>query len=159
MDELPSWANHSSGYHKAACILPGDRLTSENKAVGAAKYQSFKDLFDALTLCKFAPYSPTNICDILNAITGWSVTTDELLSVGNRSINIKRLISMKLGLTGAEDRLPEPCLKVLDEGSTAGKIPDMELLLKDYYNYRKWDMTTGKPTEEALAELGLTDLT
>jgi aldehyde:ferredoxin oxidoreductase len=139
-------------------ILPGDRLTSENKAESAAKYQSFKDLFDALTLCKFAPYTPTNICDILNAITGWSVSTDELLSIGNRSINIKRLISIKLGLTGEEDRLPDPCVKVLDEGSTAGLVPDMELLLKDYYNYRKWDIATGKPTKEALEELGLTDL-
>ena len=139
-------------------IAPGDRMTSENKAVSAAKYQSFKDLFDALTLCKFAPYSPTNICDILNAITGWSVTTDELLSIGNRSINIKRLISIKLGLTGDEDRLPDPCLKVLDEGSTANQLPDMELLLKDYYNYRKWDISTGKPTKEALVELGLDDL-
>ena len=36
-------------------ILPGDRLVSAGKGEPAAKFQSFKDLFDALTLCKFAP--------------------------------------------------------------------------------------------------------
>lgn len=136
-------------------ILPGDRISSEGKAEGAAKYQSLKDLYDALTLCKFTSLTVTQICQMLSAITGWEVTPEELLEAGDRSVNIKRAISNKLGLTRKDDRLPKICLEVLNEGSTAGTLPDMDLLLKDYYSYRKWDWETGRPSKERLQELGM----
>jgi len=31
----------------------------------------------------------------------------------------------------------------------------MELMLREYYAYRKWDWETGKQTKERLLELGL----
>jgi len=40
-------------------ILPSERLSSEGKNEGVAKFQSWKGLFDSLTLCKFAPLTPT----------------------------------------------------------------------------------------------------
>jgi aldehyde:ferredoxin oxidoreductase len=136
-------------------ILPGDRLASAGKGQLAAKYQSWKDIFDALTLCKFAPLSPTLVSRLLSAITGLSYTPEDLLRAGDRSINIKRAISLKLGLTRQEDRLPRICSEALSEGSTAGVVPDMELMLKDYYNYRGWDWESGKPKKDKLMELGL----
>jgi aldehyde:ferredoxin oxidoreductase len=33
----------------------------------------------------------------------------------------------------------------------------MEVLLKAYYAYRKWDPKTGKPMKEKLLELGLNE--
>lgn len=136
-------------------ILPGDRFQSAGKAEMAAKYQSFKDLFDTLALCKFAAYTPTLICQIINGITGWDYTPETLLATGERSIDIKRAINNKLGLTRADDKLPKICLEVLKEGSSADKLPDMDLMLREYYAYRKWDWETGKPTKERLLELGL----
>jgi aldehyde:ferredoxin oxidoreductase len=44
-----------------------------------------------------------------------------------------------------------------EEGSTAGTSPDMDTLLREYYDFRKWDWNTGKPTREKLIELGLED--
>jgi aldehyde:ferredoxin oxidoreductase len=139
-------------------IMPGDRLSSKNKAKNAAKFQSFREIFDALTLCKFAPFSVTKICEILNAITGWNVDSDSLLTIGDRSINLKRAISNKLGLTREEDRLPKICLKPLNEGSTSGSVPNMDYLLREYYEFRKWDWETGRPSKEILIELGLNDV-
>jgi aldehyde:ferredoxin oxidoreductase len=136
-------------------IMQTDRMTSVGKAENAAKYQNLKDLFDALTLCKYARFSPTQLCQLLNALTGWEITPDDLLTIGERSINIKRAISNKLGLTRKEDKLPKICLEPLDEGSTAGSLPDMDLMLREYYEYRKWDWETGKPSKEKLIELGL----
>jgi aldehyde:ferredoxin oxidoreductase len=51
--------------------------------------------------------------------------------------------------------LPKICLDALSEGGTAGIEPDMDLLLKEYYEYRGWDWGTGRPTKEKLTELGL----
>jgi len=56
-----------------------------------------------------------------------------LLATGERSIAIKRAINNKLGLTRADDKLPKICLEVLKEGSSADKLPDMELMLREYY--------------------------
>jgi aldehyde:ferredoxin oxidoreductase len=138
-------------------IFPGDRFQSAGKAKMVAKYQSFRDLFDTLALCKFAGYTPTLLCKIIQAITGWDYTPEELLAAGDRSINIKRAISNKLGLTRNGDKLPKICLEALKEGSSADKVPDMDLMLKEYYEFRQWDWETGKPMKNKLLELGLTE--
>lgn len=136
-------------------ILPGDRLSSEGKGESAAKYQSLKDLYDSFTLCKFSPVTVTQLSRILSAITGWDVDPQYILEAGDRSINIKRAISNKLGVTREMDTLPKICLEPLQEGSTAGTSPDMDLLLKEYYAYRNWDWDTGKPSRDILEKLGL----
>jgi len=136
-------------------ILPGDRLSSKNKGAAAAKLQSLKDLYDALTLCKFAPLKATQLGRILTAITGQAMDPPALLAAGDRSVNLKRAINNRLGLTRADDELPRIAASALAEGSTSGKAPDMELLLKDYYAHRGWDWETGKPAKETLVALGL----
>lgn len=136
-------------------ILPSDRLSSQGKAQSVAKYQSVKDLYDALTLCKFSPLSVSQICSLLKAVTGWDVTPEEFLSAGDRSINLKRVINNLLGLTRDHDTLPGICLRPLEEGSTAGTTPDINTMLSEYYAWRRWDESTGWPTREVLGELGL----
>lgn len=137
-------------------VLPSDRLVSEGKGEPAAKFQSFKDLFDALTLCKFSPVQVPQICDMLNAVTGWKFSQEDLLTAGNRSVNLKRAISNLLGVTRDHDKLPEICLVPLNEGTTDGVQPNMETMLKEYYQYHGWDWESGKPTKDKLIELGLT---
>jgi len=136
-------------------ILPGDRFSPKNKGVYAAKYQSLKDLYDALTMCKFSPVSVTQICEMINAITGWDYDSAQLLAAGDRSMSIKRAISNKFGVTRAHDCLPDICMKPQEEGASAGVEVGMDLMLEDYYGYRGWDLQTGKPTREKLLELGL----
>jgi aldehyde:ferredoxin oxidoreductase len=136
-------------------VLPSDRLVSEGKGEPAAKFQSFKDLFDALTLCKFSPAQVPQICDMLNAVTGWEFSSEDLLAAGNRSINLKRAISNLFGVTRSHDKLPQICLDPLSEGTTDGVQPDMEVMLKEYYQYNGWDWGSGKPTKERLIELDL----
>ena len=136
-------------------ILPGNRLSSENKGAAAARLQSLKDLYDSLTLCKFAPLKATQLCRILSAVTGEPVDPPKLLEAGDRSVNLKRAINNRLGLTREDDQLPRIAAHALTEGATAGKAPDMDRLLKDYYAQRGWDWETGKPMRETLVALGL----
>jgi aldehyde:ferredoxin oxidoreductase len=138
-------------------IVTGDRFQSEGKAELAAKYQNLKDVYDSLLLCKFSPISLTQISEILSNITGWDYSPLDVHTAGERSINIKRAISNRLGVTREDDKLPSVCTAELKEGSTADQSPDMDILLKEYYDFRKWDWDTGKPTREKLMELGLED--
>jgi len=137
-------------------IKTKDRLSAENnKAVMAAKYQSLKDLYDSLLMCKFSPVSVTLTSKILAAVTGWGTHPDDILVAGDRSINIKRAINNKLGLTRKDDKLPSICARVINEGGIAGSSPDMDRMLREYYAHRGWDWETGKPGREKLIELGL----
>jgi aldehyde:ferredoxin oxidoreductase len=135
-----------------------DRFESKGKSPMAAKYQNFKDIYDSILMCKFAGATPTQMVDFLNAVTGWNVTTDELLVIGDRSMNIKRAISNKLGVNRSHDHMPGISIAPMKEGSTAGKSPDMDTLLKEYYEFRQWDWATGKPKAEKLISLGLADV-
>lgn len=143
------------GKIKALDILPGDRLTAAGKAATAARLQSLKDLYDALTLCKFAPLTVEQICGMLTAVTGSHVDPPALLAAGDRSVTLKRAISNRLGLDCSGDRLPRIAREALREGSTAEREPDMARMLDEYYAYRGWDRETGMPLKETLTALGL----
>jgi aldehyde:ferredoxin oxidoreductase len=147
-----------AGVYPEIGVFAGDRFSSQGKAEMAAKYQSFKDLFDSLLMCKFAPVTVTNVAEVLSGITGWKYSPDDILKAGDRSINLKRAISNKLGITRKDDKLPAICAEPLTEGTTAGKAPDMDVMLKEYYAFRQWDWATGKPKKEKLVELGLADV-
>jgi aldehyde:ferredoxin oxidoreductase len=67
--------------------------------------------------------------------------------LGKRIVNIKRLLNFKLGLTKANDRLPDLLLKPLKEGGAAGYHPDMHTLLAGAYAEFGWDPKSGRPIE------------
>jgi aldehyde:ferredoxin oxidoreductase len=136
-------------------ITAGDRFQSQGKAELAAKYQNMKDMYNSLLLCNFAPLPLTLVTNILNSITGWNFTPADLATAGDRSINLKRAINNRLGVTPKDDKLPKINLQVVNEGGIAGRSPDMAVMLKEFYNFRKWDWNSGKPTKEKLLELGL----
>ncbi len=46
-------------------------------------------------------------------------------------------------------------LQPLSEGGTQGHVPDVELMLREYYEARDWDPATGRPSREKLLSLDL----
>lgn len=139
-------------------IEPFNRFEAKGKAPMVAKHQNFKDVFDSILACKFSNFTPTQLADLLNAVTGWSYTAADLQTIGDRSMNIKRAISNKLGVNRTHDHMPRIAIAPMPEGSTAGKSPDMDTLLREYYQFREWDWDSGKPKKEKLVALGLGDV-
>jgi len=129
--------------------------SSKEKAQMAARHQDWRSIYDALVLCKFANLPANLITRLLNSATGWYTTPQELLKSGERIFNMKRLVNLKFGLKPEDDRLPELLLKALPDGGAAGKVPDINLMLNEYYRFRSWDKATGKPAMRKLKELGL----
>jgi aldehyde:ferredoxin oxidoreductase len=106
-------------------------------------------------VCYFSNAPVQSYVDLLAAATGWEVTADDMLHIGERIWNLKRAFNCRLGLTRADDKLPKLLLQPLTEGGTQGHVPDLELMLTEYYQDRGWDPATGKPGQEKLEELGL----
>ncbi len=137
-------------------ITFSDKNDPAQKGALTAKMLHFCELFNSFTLCQFSPMPAPMIARALAAITGNPCSTMDLLTFGERSLNLKRAINNKLGVTRADDKLPRIVRQALKEGATAGIEPDMDLMLKEFYEVSKWDWETGKPAKEKLVELGLT---
>jgi aldehyde:ferredoxin oxidoreductase len=136
-----------------------DRFDNEGKGILAKLAQDKYSMTGSLVICVmlsdgmvFADY-----VNVLEAVTGEPWTVERVGQTGERITNLQRVFSMKCGITGADDRLPKRLLEAPDEGSHAGKIPDMAVLLSDYYRERGWD-ENGRPTKERLEELGLAEI-
>jgi len=128
-------------------------------------------LSDALGVCKFTTAEtyalfPEDLAAGLSALWGREISGEELLTAGERIVNLERLYNVRLGLSRADDRLPsrfttEP-LEVYafarDEATPEpvhiGRLRDFEAMLSRYYRLRGWD-ENGIPTSEMLRKLGL----
>jgi aldehyde:ferredoxin oxidoreductase len=142
------------GYDK-----PFGRHESEGKGRIVAAMQDYTEVFNSLKLCTFIMSSALapEIVEWVNAVTGWDMTVAELLRVGERSNNLKRLYNMRLGAPHDKDTLHERVLnEKLARGSSADYLPPLEPMLAEYYQARGWD-ANGMPSYDKLSDLGLAD--
>jgi aldehyde:ferredoxin oxidoreductase len=139
-------------------LLEGDRFETKDKAQMVARSQDWRTLYNALIMCQFCNPPVENTVAMINGATGWGIGVDDLLPLGERIFQLKRMLNCRLGVTAADDRLPAIVLQPLEAGGTEGHVPDLEALLRDYYQVRGWDPATGCPTPTRLAALGLDDI-
>ncbi len=128
--------------------------------------ENFVGLFNDLVTCMFGAatqfmmigFGPTAYAEILSKITGWDVTYDELMKVGERTITLERLFNYRnKGWDVKADRFQD---KAAYEPGTVGiyrnKIVPWDTVLKEYYQIRGWT-PEGIPTKAKLKELKLDD--
>jgi aldehyde:ferredoxin oxidoreductase len=100
-----------------------------------------------------------NTAALMEAITGMSYTTDEIMKVGERVNNLAKAYNVREGLTRADDTLPVRLMtEPLKAGGSKGQLisqEDLDTMLDEYYLERGWDVKTGVPTRAKLTELGL----
>lgn len=130
----------------------------EHKAALARRMQDYLATFNPLGMCKFLIRGRVGIeilASWISAVTGWSLTPEELLQTGERLFNRRRMLNVALGLSRKDDTL-SPRLLTLDRktGGAAGCLPNLGKMLGEYYELRGWS-EDGIPTPEKLAELGL----
>jgi len=122
------------------------------------KMQNFMNVLNALGLCKFllvGRIGPQKVTEWINCVTGWNLTMEELLNIGDRLHNLKRMYNIRIGISRKDDNLPLRLL-TLDrkEGGAAGSLPHLGKMLGEYYELRGWT-EDGIPTNKKLKELSL----
>ena len=162
--------DHITAYIQAPTYLAAPFLVIEESEIqdplqeNPEEAKVVKDLEDALTVfdaagcCKFMGMAldAQEWSDIITTLTGWEFGVEEFRKTGERIYNLERAFNVREGLTRADDTLPKRLLEEpLPEGPAEGHVNNLEILLNPYYEFRKWDKTTGKPTPEKLRELGL----
>jgi aldehyde:ferredoxin oxidoreductase len=138
-------------------LLPAQ--SSDGKANVVWTTENLGALLQATGLCNFgmSALDFSDLANMLNAATGSSYTVQDLLDIGERLWLLKRSISNMMGVTIDDDRLPKKLLTATQEGGAAGSVPDIEAMMKEYYDLRGLDMK-GVPTRETLVRVGLADI-
>jgi aldehyde:ferredoxin oxidoreductase len=131
------------------------RHAGEEKAGNVARHQDWRTVSNALVMCYFANVPAADVIELLNLATGFDFGLEELMRVGERAWNLKRMINWRLGLRRKNDRLPAALITPYREGGSAGYTPPLEEMLGAYYRERGWNPESGRPTEERLRLLGL----
>ncbi|MGD9034695.1 MAG: aldehyde ferredoxin oxidoreductase family protein [Desulfobacteraceae bacterium] len=143
-----------------------DRFATEGKGKLTKWNQDVRTATaDCPTMCVFlldmavTAIATQNTADLMEATTGLQYTPDEVQKVGERINNLARAFNVREGFTRTDDTLPERLMtEPLEAGASKGHFiskDDLKQMLDEYYTERGWDLNTGAPTREKLAELGL----
>jgi aldehyde:ferredoxin oxidoreductase len=142
------------------------RSLGEDKVRFALQTQRFYSALDSADLCQFVwgpawtLYGPAETVEMIKAVTGWDdFTLEEMMTVGERRLNMMRVFNAREGLTRAEDKLPKKFFKALaGTGPTADVALSQDELTQAqdmYYELSGWDAASGNPTAETLRRLEL----
>ncbi len=111
---------------------------------------------NSAVMCVFVMASAraTHLARALEAVVGGEWPLERMMATGARSWYLRRSLSWMMGARRADDTLPRRLLTPLSEGGAAGKVPDLERMLRDYYSIRGLD-ESGRPRREILVQAGL----
>ncbi|GAB4157394.1 MAG: aldehyde ferredoxin oxidoreductase [Planctomycetaceae bacterium] len=120
-------------------------------------------ILDSLILCKFLRGVFENrfaeMAAMLNLVTGWDVTAEELGQIAKRIIHTKKLFNVLHGWTPAEDTLPKRFFRkpgASDSSSHSALNPEsFQNLVREYNRQRGWT-EDGYLPEEMSVELDIT---
>ena len=135
-------------------------MSSQGKARLNVACQDFGMFFSSCAVfCHLGalPLNATQAVDLVNHVTGFDYAIDEVMHLGRRIWYLKRGLSNLFGARAEHDRLPKRLLKAMATGPTAGSVPDMDLMLKEFYALRGLNRD-GVPRREVLEELDLSYL-
>lgn len=156
--------NKSDGYQVDGGVgnpdlgLNADDRWGDEKAAMVEKSQNYRALTDSIGICHFAMIPFDMLVDMINASTGWDTDMDQLLKAGERTFQLQRALSCKLGISVKDDVLPELITRPIPDGGQEGHVPNMVKMLPEYYTLRDWDNTSGKPSKKRLEELGMPEI-
>jgi aldehyde:ferredoxin oxidoreductase len=136
-----------------------DVKKNEGAAVFVKQAQDLGQIFNAASFCYMTIFvlNGEDMAELLSAASGFDYTFKEIEQCAARIWITKRGLDNLMGTTAADDRLPRNILTPNKDGGAAGLVPNLELMLKEFYPVRGLD-ANGRPTRETLKSLGLPEL-
>ncbi len=163
-------ANPESFTFKGAMLISDQVIPLPPREISARKaaqyflFENWVSFGKTIGLCFFGPAPRSYLLapDILAAIhfaSGWDTTIEELLRIGERATTMARLFNLREGFGPADDVLPARIFAPLENGPLEGigiSKDDFASAMNTLYALKGWDLETGIPSPEKLAELDLT---
>jgi len=155
-------------YPELGYSIKTDRFEACGKGILAAKFQDIHNVIDSMVCCAFLlgnwvlrrgkGVQPSLLARWINYVTGWELSLDDLLKMGERIFTLKRMFNVRRGISRKDDALPPRLLTHMrGRGGAAENLPFLGKMLNEYYRYRGWS-EEGIPSKEKLKELHLTEI-
>ncbi len=134
--------------------------SNEDKAQVVAIASDLGAVANSAGLCNFlsANYPVADLVALFNTVADYEWDSAKMMEAGQRVWYLKRCLGHLMGMKAEDDRLPKRIAVPLDAGPSQGQAPDMEQLLRDFYQLRGLDSRTGKPDKDRLERLGLAEV-
>jgi aldehyde:ferredoxin oxidoreductase len=155
----PSWLKEEIKGFKGL-----DRLSEEGKAEIYKYYEDVRAFQNCLEVCCFAFESKDVawnkvLAEMYNSVTGLDLSANDVMTIGERVVNLERVYNLREGLTRKDDSLPDRFLKEpMEIGASEGQVVDLDVMIDEYYELRGWEKESGLPKRERLEQLGLKDV-
>ncbi len=160
----PSYGDYPDRMAELDLKDPQEELALNPEIVRFALYtQYLYSCLDSVNLCQFVwgpswhLYGPSQMVELVRAVTGWNVSLWELIKVGERRLNLMRAFNLREGAAAEHDALPPKLAIPLSGGQSDGwsvTAQEVEAAKALYYQMAGWD-TAGRPTRAKLQELAL----
>jgi aldehyde:ferredoxin oxidoreductase len=163
MDPTPGRHTQGGEGFVAPGLVEFDATSFSGRGEAHARGSNFMQTINSTGMCMFHymcfPNAQT-VPDLLNAVTGWNITVDDLVKAGKRIQNMRQAINIREGLNPLKFEVPKRLLgqPPQEEGPVAGVTVDEDTMVKEYLTAMGWDSKTAKPSKKSLQELGLDDV-
>ena len=88
------------------------------------------------------------LVEFLNAVTGWDLDVEEVLTTGARIQTVRHSFNIREGIQASDVKLPPRMLgqPPLDKGPLSGVTIDVDSLSAEYRQAMGWDPDTSRPS-------------
>ncbi|HWI64008.1 MAG TPA: aldehyde ferredoxin oxidoreductase family protein [Symbiobacteriaceae bacterium] len=134
------------------------RMDYAGKGPAQAIMTQTKQIQQATGLCEFSDHVGTFPYELMiRGACGWELTTDELLTIGDRIQTLRHAFNAREGIRPVDWQLPDRVVgrPPLTDGPTKGVTVDVEAMAAGYFAAMEVDPETGRPAEAKLRRLGL----
>jgi len=137
-----------------------EEMSSDGKAILNVACQDYGMFFSSCAVfCNLGatPLNATQAVSMVNHVTGFDYTLEEIINIGKRVWYLKRGLTNLFGARAKDDFLPKRLMTAMEDGPTEGSVPDMEKMLSEFYELRGFNKD-GVPKKEVLEDVGLPKL-
>jgi aldehyde:ferredoxin oxidoreductase len=139
-----------------------DYRATRGKGVLVRKCLLVSAVIDSLGICKVPALTIIGDFDLekeaalTRALTGLDLSAADMFEIGERIVNLQKLINLKLGATAADDTLPDKFMhQPITNGPASGRrVRELKSMVGEFYRSMEWD-EDGVPTPQKLKELGI----
>lgn len=153
----------SEGHHNEGLIPDFDKDNVKEWARAYKIGSNYQHILMCSGMCLFVNMAIPHvevITEFMRAVTGWDVTTEELIKTGERIASMRQMFNVREGINPLDFKVsgrilgqPPPAV-----GPLAGVTVDADSLVREYLTVMDWDVNTARPSPTKLRELGLDNL-
>ena len=159
-DILHLWEKVSWAPPGLSHLKDEDYVASEEAGVKSVACSCYKEILDGAGGCYYAMLMGVNnwnLFEYLEAATGWGKTADEYMEIGKRIQTLRQMFNIKQGIDPWQFKMSSRMIgePPLQAGPLKGRTVPIDDLMRVHWKTFGWGESTGIPTPETVAGLGL----